>query len=139
MAGLPPSSYKTYQIAAPISTHWRPASCAEVECPNYLHGWKVRADVLDEKMIHTATHSGRKFVWQRLSELENWLVYEAGQPCFQAAVHRVRVDRPELYIVREGDRRGNPRSTGPVQLSSVNWVDDFSEHQASIAGAVERG
>ena len=37
---LPSGSMKTYQMAQPLKTHWRPASCEEVDCPNYLSGWR---------------------------------------------------------------------------------------------------
>lgn len=133
-------SYKTYQIAAPLSTHFRPGTCAEVGCDKYLNGWKVRADVLDPQMLHTATHCGRKYTWEHVSELENWLVFEPGQPCFQASSHRARVEREEIYIVRDGDHRGNPRGTDPRRhASAADWQDDFANHQDAIAKAHEAG
>lgn len=136
---MPASAYKTYQITAPLKTHFRPGTCAEVNCDKYLNGWKVRTDTLDEQMIHTATHSGRKFTWLHVSELENWLVFEAGQPCFQASMHRVRIDKPELFIVRDGDHRGNPRGTAPQRHTADTWVDSFAEHQATLIRAQQQG
>lgn len=43
---LPPQSVKTYQVTAPVSTHWRPATCAEVDCAAWRHGWRT---VVDER------------------------------------------------------------------------------------------
>jgi hypothetical protein len=135
-----PAAYKSYSILAPVSTHFRKATCAEVECPDYLYGWRIRADVLDEQMVHAATHSGRKFQWVRPSELENWIVYESGQPCFRSEEHRTRVDRPELYVVRDGDHRGNPRGTPARKHSSASaWQEDFAEHLDVINTEIERG
>lgn len=135
-----PEAYKSYQILAPLSSHFRPASCEEVDCPNWRNGWKLRTDILDERMIHTATTSGRRFRWLHVSEMENWLVFEAGQPCFQASAHRTRVERPELFLVRGGDHRGNPRAT-PVQqhATAADWQDDFANHQDRLATEAERG
>jgi hypothetical protein len=136
----PASAYKTYGIRAPLSTHFRPASCEEVACPNYLNGWKVRTDTLNEQMIHTATHSGRKFQWLHVSEMENWLVFEAGQACFQAAAHRTRLERPELFVVRDGDRRGNPLGTQTrVHKNAADWTEDLHEHTDQINTALKEG
>ena len=33
--------YKTYRAVAPVKTHFRPATCAEVDCQNYVNGWKT--------------------------------------------------------------------------------------------------
>jgi len=133
-------SYKTYSIVSPISTHFRKATCAEVECPDFTHGWKIRTDTLDEKMVHAATHSGRKFQWMRPSEMENWLVFESGQPCFRSGSHRTRVDKPDLFIVRDGDHRGNPRGTEVVQHANGRlWQEDMAEHLDNINEAIERG
>lgn len=137
---MPASSYKTYQIISPISTHWRKATCAEVECPDYIHGWKIRTDTLSEEMIHAATHSGRKFSWMRPSELENWLVFESGQPCFRSGTHRVRLDREDVFIVRDGDWRGNPRGTqARKHANGLMWREDFQEHLDVINSEIERG
>src|SRR5260221_21387 len=60
---LPAHGMTTYQVAQPVQTHWRPATCAEVECPNWLNGWRVRVEGLDPAMLHAAMSSGRK--WPR--------------------------------------------------------------------------
>ncbi|MHB9857611.1 hypothetical protein [Streptomyces sp. YIM S03343] len=137
---MPAAAYKTYRIVAPVATHFRPASCVEVDCPNFLNGWKVRTDTLDAQMVHAATHAGRKFQWLHVSEMENWLVFEAGQPCFQASEHRTRLDRPELYVVQGGDHRGNPRGTQARRhVSADDWRDDFAEHQSKLSDEQKKG
>lgn len=136
-----PEAYKTYSIMAPLSTHFRPATCAEVDCPDYLHGWRIRADVLDERMLHAARTSGRKYTELRVSELENWIVFEAGQSCFRTSQHRTRIhDKPELFLVSDGDARGNPRGTkARLHQRPADWQEDFAEHQQGLANVHQKG
>ena len=137
---MPASAYKTYSIAAPVATHWRKATCQEVDCPRYLNGWQVRVEGLPPELLHAAKTSGRRYREMPVQEGETWLVFEAGQPCFQAGEHRMRVDRPELYIVRDGDWRGNPRGTQARQHARPeHWVEDFAEHQDRLATAHGEG
>jgi hypothetical protein len=137
--GLPPAATQTHRVLAPLATHWRKATCAEVACPEYLHGWRLRVEGLEERDVHVATHCGRK--WQRVPVAagETWLVFEAGQPCFQASAHRIRIEREERFFLLGGDHRGNPRGTPPLELSAGSWTDDFGEHQDQLSTAFERG
>lgn len=144
-----PAAYKTYSIVAPTSTHFRPATCAETDCPDYLNGWRVRIEGLLPEMLHTAKTArfqvnGRwvpyRYVEEQLAEGFTYLVFEAGQPCFRAREHRLRLDRPELFLVRDGDHRGNPRGTrARMHQKPESWVEDFGEHQQNIADQIERG
>lgn len=134
------AAYKTYSIVAPVSTHHRPATCAETDCPDYLNGWRVRVEGLPPEMLHAAKTSGRKYVEVHIAAGETWLHYEAGQPCFRAGEHRTRLDKPELYIVRDGDHRGNPRGTkARMHQRPELWVEDFGEHQQTIADEIAKG
>lgn len=137
---MPAAAYKTFEIAAPASTHFRPATCAEVDCPHYLNGWRVRVEGLPPEMVHTAKTSGRRFRELRVAESETWLVFEAGQSCFQASQHRTRLDRPELFVVRDGDHRGNPRGTkARLHQRPEHWTEQFAEHQQGLADAHQKG
>jgi hypothetical protein len=51
----------------------------------------------------------------------------------------VRLDRPELYLVADGDWRGNPTGRQRTHQNAADWVEDFGEHQLRIADQVERG
>jgi hypothetical protein len=135
-----PDAYKTYAVVSPLSTHFRPASCEEIGCPHYLNGWRVRVEGLSPQDIHAAKNSGRRWVEQRVAEGETWLVFEAGQSCFRVSTHRTRMDRPPLYVVRDGDHRGNPRGTkARVHHSPANWLEDFAGHQQKIADEIKKG
>lgn len=134
------AAYKTYAIVSPLSTHFRPATCEEVNCPHYRNGWRVRVEALTPDLLHAARNSGRKHVEQRIAEGETWLVFEAGQDCFKAREHHTRMDRPPLFVVRDGDHRGNPRGTkARLHQRPDNWVEDFAEHQQKLADEIEKG
>lgn len=131
--------YRTFQITSPVSTHWRPATCADVNCPHYTGGWRVRVEGLDAKMLHAAKTSGRKFTELHVAEGENWLVFEAGQSCFRASQHRKLLDRQELFIVRDGDWRGNPTGNVRKHTRPEFWIEDMQENQGRLAEFHQRG
>lgn len=139
---LPAADYRTYQIVAPRSTHFRSASCAEARCPQHEHGW---ASVIDERTelgqrqaAYIRTQAGRRFAEHRDSAGLTHFEFAPGQRCFTD--HQVSLDRPPLYVVRDGDWRGNPRGTDPlVHTRPGDWVDDFATHQDRLAELLERG
>jgi len=135
-----PEAYKTYEMRSPISTHFRPATCAEADCAYYRDGFQVRVEGLAPQVLHAVQHSGRKYTVQKPAEGETYLVFEPGQKCLRAALHRVPVGRPPLYIVRDGDWRGNPRGTkARLHQNPENWVEDFATHQQAIADEIAKG
>jgi len=140
MPAMPAQMYTSYQIVAPISTHFRPATCEEVGCSHYRDGWQIRVEGLSPQMLHTATQSGRRFRRVPVAEGETWLLFEAGQPCFKASTHKTRLDRQEFYYRRPGDWRGNPTGERPyLHQRPENWVEDFAEHQDKIITAINQG
>lgn len=138
---LPASAMKTYGIVAPKSTHYRPATCVEVDCPNHLNGWQTVVDEstdLGQAQGHyIRNEAGRRYTEAREAALTTF-TFEAGQQCFRE--HEARLDRPEIYVVRDGDWRGNPRGTGPrIHKDPQGWIDDFGEHQERLADRLGRG
>lgn len=134
---LPVQAMKTYAIVAPKTTV--PATCAEIDCQQYLLGWRLRIDSLPDDMVHAATHSGRRFERLDVAEGETWLVFEAGQPCFKAAEHQKPVATgADQFGVYAGDWRGRiggiRRHTRPE-----DWVEDFATHQDGLATRLEQG
>lgn len=140
---LPVTAVKTYQVLIPKETHFRPATCAEMNCPNYEHGWRTlideSADLGQGQAHYIRKQSGRKFVEERQPDGLTAFTFEAGQRCFTQ--HRTRIeDRPEIYLVRDGDWRGNPRGTTPRRHANPgDWVDDFANHQSALADRLARG
>lgn len=135
----PAQAYKTYQLLQPLATHFRAATCAEVDCPAYLHGWKTVIDEsteLGQQQAHYITHdSGRRYVRQPINgDGPVTYVFEAGQQCFRQ--HREPLEREPLAIVKDGDWRA---SQNVRHLRPDDWVDDFSNHQDKLHTQLERG
>lgn len=136
---MPIGAYQTFQISAPLETHWRPATCAEVDCAQYLGGWRVRVEGLAEADVYAIANSGRRYVRHDVAEGETWLVFGPGQSCFAASEHRVPLGRPELFVVRDGDWRGNPTGQVRKHANAEDWVDQFATHQDRVARAIQEG
>jgi hypothetical protein len=137
---MPAAAYKTYRIVAPVATHFRPATCAEVNCPAYVKGWKVHVEELPPHLLHAAKTSGRRYREMHVAEGETYLVFEPGQSCFRSGEHRTRIDRPELFVVQGGDHRGTPRGTEARRHArAADWVDDFAEHQSRLSDEQQKG
>lgn len=131
-------AYQTFEIASPIATHTRPASCREVDCEQYTKGWttKVFPDSDEEGWLR---QSGRK--WSTVTKAEdgfNIYLFPPGQPCFRASTHRVSLERPEIYRVWPGDWRARI-GEAYVHTRAANWVDQFAEHQNKLADIFGRG
>lgn len=140
---MPVTAYQTYRILSPVSTHFRPATCAEANCGAYLNGWVSTIDeatVLGQQQAHyIRKQSGRGFTEQRLPSGLTEFAFEAGQPCFRSDDHQVRLDRPELYLVQGGDWRGNPTGMRRQHANARDWIDDFGEHQQNLADLQQKG
>lgn len=135
---IPVQGMQTYEIVSPIQTHTRPASCAEVDCPNRANGWATAVDVSTElggrQANYIRLHAGRAFTVTQTGDVVRF-EFPPGQECF--AEHRVPLGRPELFLKRGGDWRA--RTFDPITMRSVDWVDDFATHQQSIADRQQRG
>ncbi len=156
--GLPVADMKTYGIRAPLATHWRKATCTEAECEGHRTGWvtvivettpaapaegvsvtKMMALVdRDTMRAYYIRHlSGRSFIESTDSSGATVFDFAPGQDCFDE--HRVRVERPEIFVVRGGDWRGNPRREQMTHDRPDYWVEDFADHQDRLATRLDRG
>jgi hypothetical protein len=134
----PIQAYKTYQIVAPRS-HWRQATCAEVDCVDYLNGWEMMVHRSDAAVLHAIRTSGRPFVESPIDPLGFILFeFDAGSACRTPSQHRIQVV-PEIYVVRAGDWRGNPTGMRRRHRNPQEFVEDFGEHQERIIDEVKRG
>lgn len=139
---LPAQAYKTFQIIAPGSTHFRPGTCEEAGCGAYERGWRTlldeTSDLGQQRAHYIRKLCGRRFAEERDPEGLTVFTFEPGQRCF--AQHRVPLERESFYFVRGGDWRGNPLGGRPFQhRRGEEWVEDFAEHQARLNAAIERG
>lgn len=137
---MPPQAYKTFAMVSPIETHMRQATCEEVGCDHYTQGWKVHVEALTPDLLHAAKTSGRRYREEHVAEGHTYLVFEPGQACFKAATHRAPIGRPPIFLVRDGDFRGNPRGTQTRRYDRPDqWVDDFATHQDMLADEIRKG
>lgn len=138
---LPPSAYKTYQIAAPLGTHWHTVTCADADCDAYRLGWKTVIDErtgLGQRQAHyIRRESGRRFAEERQPDGLTAFSFEAGQKCF--AQHKGRNMRPERFIERGGDWRGNPTGERREHKRPDDWVESFAENQDRLRDEIEKG
>lgn len=147
---LPASAYTTYQIFAPADTHWREVTCEEAGCPQQEHGWVTR--IREESDVEAAAghtlgrqqgfyiryRSGRRFTEHRTADGLTEFVFEPGQRCF--GQHRVRTARPEYFLRRAGDWRGDPTGRRPfLHTNPEHWVEDFALNQINLSEIIQKG
>jgi hypothetical protein len=140
----PPELYRTFAISAPLSSHWRDATCAEVECTSSAQGFTVTCDLRTELGLRQARyirdHSGRSWTHEVLgSGVMIRFSFPAGQRCF--AQHRVPLEREPIFVVRNGDHRGVGRGPAGKRVFDrpEHWVETFAEHQQGLAETQARG
>lgn len=139
-----PELFRTFGIVSPLATHWRPATCAEVDCSAHAYGFQVTCDLRTQLGVDQARYirdkAGRAFT-HRFTDDGRVIkfTFPAGQRCFVA--HRLPLGRPALFVVHNGDHRGAGRR--PVDGRRYDrpdqWVDDFAGHQDKLATAARRG
>lgn len=123
-------THKAYSLAAPLRTHYRKATCQEVECKHHREGWTYDVAQLDMEMIRAIRVSGRRWNERELNGHTYW-VFPPGQQCFKT--HQVRIDREPFYYV-------TPNATGLIvpaarqHKNGDDWTDDFANHQDKIKG-----
>lgn len=135
-----PSDYKSFSITQPRATHWRKATCAEVDCPDYVKGWWSEFDTRTAQgkaqEAYVRYESGRAF--QQALENEYGepvppgvvrFVFFPGQQCFHAHKHQVRLDVPEIFATRIGDFR---TPLGQQTCSPDGWVNQFLENDERL-------
>ena len=139
---LPATAVKTYSLTAPRTTHTRPGTCAEADCPSLARGWlsviDESTDLGQRQAAYIRRDSGRKFVEARNPLGLTEFTFDPGQACF--VEHRVPLEREPLYVVRDGDWRGNPRGTAArIHARPEHWVEDFAEHQQGLLDRFNQG
>lgn len=136
----PVEHQRTFQIDQPLETHFRRATCQEVECKAYTHGWKMGFDLSDPDKRAAARairdKSGRTFTVE-LSGAKIVMTFPAGQRCFQT--HRVPLQREPFYIVRGGDFRGNPRRERTIHPTADSFIDRWDNELGAVKEVLERG
>ena len=116
-----------YTLAKPVETHRRPATCEEAGCRYFREGWQMRTmpgTPVGERQEALIKESGRRYIRHQDSASTLLWTFEAGQRCFGS--HTVPMDRPALYVVRQGN------SSPQLHSRPEHWVEDFSTHLDKI-------
>ncbi|MEV7140767.1 hypothetical protein [Streptomyces tauricus] len=122
----PADAYQTFALRTRSDRQIK-AVCEQVNCPAWRGGWESvideRTDLGRGQAAYIRQTSGRTFREQPRADGMTVFRFDSGQRCF--AEHRTR---PELYLVRDGDWRGNP--TGRVRRhdSAQDWVE-HAQHE----------
>lgn len=139
---LNPEQYLTFSVLAPVKTHWRQATCVEVDCPAYLKGWTTTVDEsteLGQQQAYYIRHDGsRRAVETKLPSGLTEFQYEPGQQCFAAGQHKTQIKR-DIFLSRGGDFRGNPTGYRRVHTKAEFWVEEFSENQDTLQTMIDKG
>jgi hypothetical protein len=140
MVTAPVRSMRTFQIDQPLSTHYRVATCAEVDCPDRAGGWRMGFDLSDPERLAAARwirdHGGRRYTHE-IIDGKIVMTFAAGQNCFKA--HRVPLDREPFYVVRGGDFRGNPEKIYFQHRSADSFIDQWESDLDRLNAIRERG
>lgn len=142
--GLPVTAMRTYDIIVPADG-FRQATCAEYQCAGYVNGWSSTIDESTALGQHQAsyirTESKRGFTEHRNDVGLTVFQFHPGQKPFGDGHdrHRIRLDTPEIYRMRDGDWRGNPSRWAVMLPSAQDWVDDLGENQDRLSDIAKRG
>ena len=113
---------KHYVARTPLSSHFRPVTCKEISCPNYVHGWRV---VFEEgAMADLARTSGRRFIEQVEPGGEVGLYFYPEQECFTN--HVAPLGREAFF--RKETRASGVLVARPSRLEGGQWIDELSEN-----------
>jgi len=143
---LPSQAFRTYALRQPLATHWRVATCAEVDCPRYLDGWKTPLDMSTQDGQNAAAwirQSGLRFSEEVTGPSALTFRFPAGQLCPRSTPghpkrHRAPLGRPPVMLRFDGDHRQRIGNT-VLHGRAEDWRDDFGEHLDRAAEQKQRG
>jgi hypothetical protein len=134
---LPVEKYITYGISASRDTGVVTA-CKDAGCQAWQNGWET---IVDESTVLGANQaayirrmSGRTFKEAKTGAGTSVFRFEPFQRCFSE--HRTR---PDVYVRRHGDWRGNPSGQRFYHANAAEWVEDFQGNQARINSEIQKG
>jgi hypothetical protein len=155
-AGGPvPGRFQTYRLLAPLASHHRRATCAEVDCPDWHRagcgqagcqywetGWRttVPAGSVLERDVR---RSGRRFLETPEAAGTVSFLFFPHQQCFAAphwapgagpcqVEHFVPLDRPGIYRVDSG------ASVTRFGERADLWAEHWAEHADRVQRHLER-
>jgi len=117
---------QTFRASAPPATHFRPATCAEVDCTHYLGGWHTILPTGAHTTLEWIRHeSGLQFTESQEDDLVTF-TFAPGQSCFRRNQHRISLERPSIFTVNSG--------LGFSRREPDQWVDEMGEQLHKLEG-----
>lgn len=121
----PAGAYQTFSLRSRPDQAVRTV-CEQVACEAWRTGWESaideRTDLGKAQAAYIRQQSGRTFRELKTEAGLTVFRFDSGQRCF--ADHKTR---PELYLVRDGDHRGNPTGRHRVHTRAQDWVENAQE------------
>jgi hypothetical protein len=129
-------------MSMPTESHWRKATCEEVDCEAFRFGWVTTVDLateLGQRQHHYITGDRTRSCTRSQAATLVSFTYPPGMRCFDSDSHRLPVERPSIFTVRDGDWRGNPTGDARVHANAEDWVDDFANRADRLATEIQKG
>lgn len=115
-----PDLLRHFKLARPSETHFEPATCKEMDCPHYLHGWVMTLDMGfqlgngktgQDQYDYIKHKSGRRFTEKAVGDGRVELTFAPGQTCFRShikpiagkAIVMVQTSNHERTVYREAE------------------------------------
>jgi len=121
----PVGAYQTFSVRSRPDRAVKTV-CERVRCAAWREGWESAIDESTDlgkaQAQYIRSQSGRTFREMRTEGGLTVFRFEARQRCF--AEHKTM---PELYLVRDGDFRGNPTGRRRVHARPQDWVENVQE------------
>lgn len=138
------TAYQTFTARAPLATHHRRATCAEVDCEKLARGFKIVSDPTTpegQRQRHLITNVYRKtHPCRGMVRRPDGLVeyhFAPGVGCFDN--HYRSLFREPHTLIRLGDWRTPRRMRVNRAMPAGEWLDRFGTHQQQLAERVSRG
>lgn len=112
------TSARHFRISRPLATHFRKATCEEVDCLHHLQGWQTVVPEGSPQAGYIRHQSGRRFKEEKSGDGLVRFVFYPGQSCFRT--HQLPTDRVPIFSQEQNGER-------KVQESD-RWFDEFNEH-----------
>lgn len=134
---LPEAATNGHLLVRPAGQEFfRRATCAEVECPGYTHGFSLRIDegtkLGQQQAAYLRSDRSRRAQEHRDELGLTVFSYAPGNPCTEdGGTHKVPIERDPLFVLRRGTARR--------QVGASEWTDTLHEATDRITELRARG
>ena len=112
-----------WRVIRPKATHYKPASCIEFNCQQYMKGWRTIVPVGSDAAEYMR-HLGKEYREERNIEGFIDFVFAPGQECFRGMAdgHRTPIEREPIF------------KKDFQSLSGPQWLDNMNDTLYRIKG-----